>query len=79
MNSKELALEIRSKQRQILNLQQDINDIAQTYIPDFHFLLHKVSTSWECEESPIGMCVFELDDELQTMECIYCKNPEERK
>lgn len=33
--------------------------------------------SWECEDSPIGVCVG--DEETQEHECVFCGNPEERK
>ena len=56
-----------------------IDDIARAHIPDFHFLDHRVSTFWTCDGSPIGMCVFLLNDRGHATECRYCGGPEERK
>lgn len=72
---------IHSKQRQIDALNAEINSIAKGQIPDFHFLDHKVSTFWKCEKSPIGMCVWNLDEGgfHNGCHCRYCGDPVERK
>ncbi len=59
----------------------EINNIAYKVIHDFHFLEYKVSTFWTCEESPIGMCVWELDEGRFHLgcHCRYCGGPVERK
>lgn len=61
----------------------EIDRIATEHISDFHFLDWKVSTFWDCAQSPIGMCVFP-SDAVQHIEhtepvCRYCGDPEERK
>jgi len=73
--------EIRAAQSQIDDLERDINAIAQAHIPDFHFLNHKVSTFWTCATSPIGMCVFLLEEGRFHLDCVcrYCGDPVERK
>lgn len=70
---------ILSRQRAIECLRGEIDDLAKEYIPDFHFLDFAVSTFWECDGSPIGMCVFRLDDSGRKMGCRYCGGPVERK
>lgn len=70
---------ILERQRMIDALRFEINAIAEEHIADFHFLSHKISTEWICDDSPVGMCVFELDREGRTLNCRYCGEPEERK
>lgn len=78
-NREELAEEIKYRARQIDLLHYEIIKIAESAISDFHFLDHKVSTFWDCEESPIGMCIYELDIHGHAEQCRYCNMPEERK
>lgn len=33
---------------------------------------------WACDSSPIGICVYHIDDTCQD-DCIYCHDPDERK
>ena len=75
---KELADEILQFQREIDEIKHDINNIAQQYIDDFHFLDYEVSTLWRCEESPIGMCVYPISYNVD-VGCRYCGEPKERK
>lgn len=37
------------------------------------------ATSWKCETSPIGHCVYDLDEDPCEDECLYCGDPRERK
>ena len=73
------AHHIMSIQTGIDVLNQHINDYAKLYIPDFHFMSHKVSTFWRCSGSPIGMCVFRIDNNGIIRECYYCGGQQERK
>lgn len=73
-----LAARIIEMQRQIDALRSDINRIAESHIDDFNFMSHRVSTFWDCEKSPIGMCVFELDREGRTLNCRYCGEPDDK-
>lgn len=79
MTPAEAAKVIRGKAREIDRLHQEIRDIAKDHIEDFHFLDHQVSTFWTCDKSPIGMCVFNLNDRGQMIDCRYCHGPTERK
>lgn len=60
-----------------------IQRVAQTHVPDFHFLNHAVARNWlwECPTSPIGLCVYPIDNQGRCNwdDCIYCHDPEERK
>lgn len=70
---------ILDKQRQIDRLRAEIDAIASEHIPDFHFIDYKVSTFWRCDASPIGMCVFVLNDRCEPTYCRYCQGPVSRK
>ncbi len=67
--------------RQQRELEHGVQLLARTLIPDFHFMDYKVSNFWECERSPIGWCVFELDEGRFHIDCVcrYCGDPVERK
>lgn len=58
---------------------QFVRDVAESLIPDFHFMDHEVSLRWRCDKSPIGMCVFRLNENGQKTYCRYCGGPVERK
>ena len=60
-------------------LDQEIRDIAKANIEDYHFLDYQVSKFWTCDKSPIGMCLFQLDDYGRPTLCRYCHGPTERK
>lgn len=69
-------------QRNIDSLEQKIHDIAELYIPDYHWMDYFVSTFWKCEQSPIGLCVFTRDqmgNVLGDKGCRYYGDPLERK
>jgi hypothetical protein len=70
---------IRGHSRRIDQLHQEVNDLAKQHIEDFHFLDYQVSLFWRCDTSPIGMCVFNLDDWGRPIDCRYCHGPVERK
>jgi hypothetical protein len=73
---------IQAKAREIGRLRHEIDEIARSEIPDFHFLDHRVSTFWTCDRSPVGMCVFNLEESrgrLVMTHCRYCGGPVERK
>jgi hypothetical protein len=73
---------IGSHWRAIDRAQSEVNEIAKLVIPDFHFLDYAVSNFWECDKSPIGWCVFKLEEiggALRKTHCRYCGGPVERK
>lgn len=70
---------IEEMSRHIEGCHSVVRDVAKAHIPDFHFLDYEVSLFWKCEQSPIGMCVFRLDDRGRQTSCRYCGGPVERK
>lgn len=39
---------------------------------------HNIGT-WDCADSPIGTCVYNIEEDPCEDECIYCGQPDERK
>jgi hypothetical protein len=84
-----VATKTPQEYRQILDLLRlaidgsnaKIEALAREVMPDYHFMRYKVSLFWSCEQSPLGMCVFTINQQfphnLQT--CRYCGGPVERK
>lgn len=58
-----------------------IDEAAMAVIEDFHFLDYKVSTVYTCEDSPIGVCVWALNQGVFDINCRcrYCNGPVERE
>lgn len=56
-----------------------IVDYTKARVRDYHFMDHKVSTFWRCDQSPVGMCIFNLDKHGRERDCRYCGGPLERK
>ncbi len=79
MNEKELAAVTIRKLNQAKNLiERCLDAIGRKHVPDYHFLDHSISTTWTCDQSPIGYCVF-LRVDMRLDNCIFCRKPTERK
>jgi hypothetical protein len=54
--------------------------VADKCFPDdrFEAQFHRVS-HWDCNESPIGLCLYHNIEDPAHDSCIYCGEPEERK
>lgn len=48
-------------------------------IEDLHDADLYQGDEWECELSPIGRCIYKLDEYGNEYECVFCGEPEERK
>lgn len=35
--------------------------------------------SWDCEQSPIGKCVYDIVEDEHCDSCVFCGEPDERK
>ena len=40
---------------------------------------HVVSPQWDCDESPVGLCVYDTYRDQAKDQCIFCGDPLERK
>lgn len=45
-------------------------------IPDGHSM---IIGSWECQTSPVGFCIYDVDADECMDDCLYCHEPSERK
>jgi hypothetical protein len=36
-------------------------------------------SGWECKNSPLGICIYNDEDDRKHDECLFCEDPEERK
>lgn len=84
--AQQISLAIRQRCRQIGNLRKEVREIAQLFLPSFYSLDQQIIIGddwvWDCEKSPIGVCVFqreELAGRLAPTTCIFCNEPTERK
>lgn len=81
--------EIRTTFKKALRIRNEavemIHGMAKLHIPEFHFLDHHVSGihgyAWDCEKSPIGICVYDISKNGFNFgcRCHYCGGPVERK
>lgn len=62
---------------EIMSLKDEMYKIAQSKIPGWHF--SNVVGSWDCDESPLGLCVYDITHDPAEDNCIYCNEPNERK
>jgi hypothetical protein len=79
MTQEECRVMICACRQQIDAAEHTMNTIAKEHIPDFHFLDYAVSNFWPCDTSPIGMCVFKIDENGRKTDCRYCGGPTVRK
>src|SRR6187397_2356805 len=79
MTYKEQMTRLREQRDQTYG---DVLDLLKRACPGVgHPSFNRISASWnwECEASPVGVCVYnELDDPAHDY-CLYCEGPEERK
>lgn len=52
--------------------------IYRKAIPGYHFMTYNIPGEWKCGKSPIGTCVYHINDTWKD-DCIYCNDPIERK
>ncbi len=76
---------IQERRRTIDRARHEIRECAAANIEDYHFLRYEVSTFWTCDDSPIGMCLWMIEDgkgeliHAANWVCRYCGGPTERK
>ena len=71
----ERVTEIKKK---IQDLRFEMDDILDKYLGEGEGQCHKIGT-WECEDSPVGFCVYNPFEDKRLDNCIYCHKPNERK
>lgn len=75
-----LTDEDRRRERAIEQADKDAKlEAAQAEVRRQHPRANLSFGSWECEESPTGQCVYDMDSDMGDDECLYCGGPDERK
>ena len=64
--------------KQIQDLQFEMDEILDKYLGEDEGQFHKVGY-WDCDSSPIGVCVYHKLKDQASDQCIYCGEPHERK
>ena len=79
--------DIKCKQIDLRNqewaIQKHIDDISEKVLESgelvaYDPLKHSIG-NWECETSPIGVCVYDSEEDPCWDSCIFCGEPDERK
>ena len=79
MNDKEKDTKrIGEIRREITELQLEREMILDHYLGEGEGQDHRVGV-WNCEKSPIGVCVYHRFKDRASDQCIYCGEPHERK
>ena len=42
-------------------------------------LCHEIGITWNCDKSPIGLCVYDNLEDKAHDDCVFCHQPQERK
>ena len=72
-----IAKQIDKLREQKRELDYKIDELATSVMPEFSFE-HKIGT-WECEDSPLGLCVYNHFEDRCWDNCLFCHQPDERK
>ena len=78
MGLSNVASLIRDRQKQLAVIDYEIDQIAEKHFEDYSPFIHLIGR-WECEKSPLGLCVYDREKDPASDGCIFCKNPHERK
>lgn len=69
---------IEEIRHEIAELQLEREIILDRYLGEGAGMEHKVGI-WDCEKSPVGVCVYHRHNDPHSEQCIYCGQPQERK
>jgi hypothetical protein len=75
MTDKEQILKLEEKRYECLH---SIHLILDKHLGEDEGQWHWVS-EWDCDKSPVGLCVYNPFEDRAKDFCIYCGNPNERK
>ena len=74
----EIAQQIKEIRKKQENLEIDLSKLVRTVYPDYKSMWETVGY-WECEESPIGLCIYNHMEDKPLDDCLFCHQPHERK
>lgn len=70
--------QIKLRRKNILSINNEIIEIAISKMDNFYPIKHVIGT-WDCEKSPLDLCVYDRFEDNCLDECIFCGDPSERK
>ena len=74
-----IAKQLAKLEDEINELQYQQAELIRSVWPEYNAWEYKVPLFWECEESPIGSCVYDSLEDPAWDDCIFCGHPHERK
>jgi len=68
------------EEQELIKMRADskIEEIVRTSMPEFNSLWNTAG-SWDCEDSPLGVCVYNHIEDPALDYCLFCGEPDERK
>jgi len=63
----------------ITDIEIEIEKLIKSKFKDYDYELELGAYLWECEESPIGTCLYNRFNDKAHDNCIFCDEPNERK
>lgn len=69
---------IEKLKHEIMDKECAIDDILDEYLGEGEGQWHFVTIEWECNESPVGWCIYNPMKNRAMDSCIFCHQPKER-
>ena len=69
--------EISKKRFNMFVIKGEIHALAKSAMPEYDFF-HEIG-EWDCDKSPLGLCVYDKVNDPALDDCIFCHEPHERK
>ena len=78
------AVDMRIMLQSLARIQREagstISGILNEVVPEKYTHICKLGPyGWQCEDSPVGLCVYDSINDRAFDHCIFCGDPDERK
>ena len=78
------AVDMRIMLQSLARIQREagstISGILNEVVPEKYTHICKLGPyGWHCEDSPVGLCVYDSIEDRAADHCIFCGDPDERK
>ena len=78
------AVDMRIMLQSLARIQREagstISGILNEVVPEKYTHICKLGPyGWQCEDSPVGLCVYDSINDPASDQCIFCGDPDERK
>lgn len=58
---------------------RELMEELKSYIPEDYSNANLSLGDWDCPDSPIKVCVYDLSSDYGFDDCVFCHDPDERK